>query len=135
VYVVAGETSGAAGTHLIFMRGCCTRGMQQRETPIGRRIRDRDAALRRLWRTTALAVAGTATLAAAFGGLAARGFPGRSHKAAPVVARRQVTVRGAATHVVAPPPLVSAGSALPTAPAPPPPVATQAQPVAVSGGS
>ena len=127
--------------------------MKQRETALGRRIGERDAGLRRLRHATALALAGTAALAAAFGGLAAKAFSGHSHKRVPVVAPTAPAPLQPAAAVA--PPLVAASpvgtgdpSGDPAAqqpapatpqPAPPPPppapVVTQAPPVAVSGGS
>ena len=135
----ATESAGRADPHLIFIRGCSTGRMKQRDTGLARRIRERDSALRRLRRTTVLAFAGTAGLAVAFGGLAAKAFPGHSHGAASAQRPPHVAVRPAARHVaVTPPPLVPADTpAAPAAPPPPPPppVVTQAPPVAVSGGS
>ena len=115
--------------------------MKQRDTGVGRRIRERDSALNRLRRTTGLALAGTAALAVVFGGLAAKAFPGRSHKAASTRVQQHVAVRPPPKRIAAtPPPLVAAGTAAPAAAPPPPPpppapVVTQAPPVAVSGGS
>jgi hypothetical protein len=122
--------------------------MRAREPELDQRIGNRDAALRRLRRTSAFALAGTAGLAAAFGGLAARAFPGKSRHTAPVVVQTYVPRASAAATVATPPPLVAAGTAAPAAsagraapatpppsPPPAPPVVTPAAPVAVSGGS
>ncbi len=90
---------------------------------------DRDQALRRLRRTTSVALAAAGALAAAFAGLAARALPG--HQAARTVdAPVRATQRSAS-----PPPLVPAQSAAaPAAPASAP-VQTQTPPVVVSGGT
>jgi hypothetical protein len=123
--------------------------MKAREPELARRIGHRDAALRRLRRTTVLALAGTGALAVACGGLAAKAFPGKSrHHATAAVVQTTVKRTRAANPVATPPPLVSAGARAPSAPsapttpstpppAPPPspPAVTQAPPVAVSGGS
>jgi len=100
---------------------------------LARKIVERDAALRRLRRVTAVTLAGAGTLAALFAGLAAKTFPGRSGTAAQRPAA--IGARAASQRVVAtPPPLVSAGVSAP-APAAQAPVSTQAPPVAVSGGT
>jgi putative peptidoglycan lipid II flippase len=123
--------------------------MQPSDKGLRRRIGDRDAALRRLRTTTALVAAGTLALAGAFGGLAAKAFPGRSGKTRSAIAPT-TPVRpavAAASSASTPPPLVPAAAAAPEQPpsqsapaaqpaAPvPPPVETQVPPVAVSGGS
>jgi hypothetical protein len=98
-----------------------------------RRIGARDAALRRLRRLTAVALAGAGALAALFAGLAAKAFPGRStatvHRT-PARSAPAVPPRAVAT----PPPLVSAGGAAPAPPAQAP-APTPAPPVVVSGGT
>jgi hypothetical protein len=89
---------------------------------------DRDRALRRLRRTTSVALAAAGALVAAFAGLAARALPGHQS-----VKTTGTSVR--ATHRRVPPPLVPAQSAAaPAAPASPP-AQTQAPPVVVSGGT
>ena len=96
---------------------------------------DRDRALRRLRRTTSVALAAAGALVAAFAGLAARALPG--HHTVQTVKTTQARVR-TAQRSAAPPPLVPAQSAAvqaaSSAPASPP-VQTQAPPVAVSGGT
>jgi hypothetical protein len=123
--------------------------MKAREPELARRIGARDAALRRLRRSTWFALAGTAGLAAAFGGLAAKAFPGKSRHTAPAVTHvRRASAAVATPAPATPPPLVAADTAAPTAPTTPsapatpppspppaPPVVTPAPPVAVSGGS
>ncbi|HEY8706082.1 MAG TPA: hypothetical protein VIL98_15120 [Gaiellaceae bacterium] len=93
---------------------------------------DRDRALRRLRRTTSVALAAAGALVAAFAGLAARALPGQ-HTVQPSSTPVRATQRSAS-----PPPLVPAQSAAvqaaSSAPASPP-VQTQAPPVAVSGGT
>jgi hypothetical protein len=93
---------------------------------------DRDRALRRLRRTTSVALAVAGALVAAFAGLAARALPGQH--TVKLVKTAQARVR--TTHgTAAPPPLVAAQSAAtPAAPASPP-AQTQAPPVVVSGGT
>ena len=59
--------------------------MQPGQRDLKRRIADRDAAIRRVRRATALAFAGMIALAVSFAGLAAKAFPGRSSKTAPAV--------------------------------------------------
>lgn len=99
---------------------------------------DRDRALRRLRRTTSVALAAAGALVVAFAGLAAKALPGH----------RTVTTTTARPHVhtvhrvVSPPPLVAAQSAAtPAAPASAPvqtqaaPAQTEAPPVVVSGGT
>jgi len=100
-----------------------------------RRIGERDAALRRLRRLTALALAGAGTLAALFAGLAAKAFSGHTG-----ATTHRTVVQAASTPakaVATPPPLVANGSASTATPSSPSqsPVQTQAPPVAVSGGS
>jgi len=96
---------------------------------------DRDRALRRLRRTTSVALAAAGALVAAFAGLAARALPG--HHTVTVVKTVHARVR-TTQRIASPPPLVPAQSAAaqaaPAAPAPPP-VQTQAPPVVVSGGT
>jgi hypothetical protein len=109
--------------------------------PTGQTVdaRIRDAALRRLQRLTALAVAAATALAGIFAGLAAGSVPGR--KAAPAMARSGGSLRlpqaaptvrrhRARAHV-------APAAPAPVTPAPPPavPAPTQAAPVVVSGGS
>jgi hypothetical protein len=90
---------------------------------------DRDRALRRLRRTTSVALAAAGALVVAFAGLAARALPGRH-------ATKTSTVRAqAASARATPPPLVPAQSAATQAAPAAPPAQTQAPPVAVSGGS
>jgi hypothetical protein len=109
--------------------------MTSSQARAGRRIGERDAALRRLRRLTALALAGAGAFAALFAGLAAKAFSGHSaattHRAVPRVSTTP------ARAVATPPPLVSDGSAAAAAPAAPAqaPVQTSAPPVVVSGGS
>jgi hypothetical protein len=91
---------------------------------------DRDLALLRLRRATAVALAAAGALVAAFAGLAAKALPG--HHTAKITT---VGVRAASPHATStPPPLVPAQSAVPAAPAAPP-AQTQAPPVVVSGGT
>jgi hypothetical protein len=90
---------------------------------------DRDQALRRLRRTTSVALAAAGALVAAFAGLAAKALPGH-HTVKNTTAAVHTTKQRAT-----PPALVPAQSAAtPAAPASPP-VQTQAPPVAVSGGT
>jgi hypothetical protein len=115
--------------------------MQQRDTAVSRRIREREAGLRRLRHTTVAVLGGATALAIAFGGLAAKALPGRSHTARNAAAAKGAgPPPGAAQVRSRPPALVPAAapaSQAPPAPqpAPAPPVTTQAPPVAVSGGS
>jgi len=90
---------------------------------------DRDRALARLRRVTALSLAAAGTLVAAFAGLAARALPGRT---AAKAAHTQVRTQG---QPATPPPLVSAQSAATPAPPAAPPSQAQSAPVVVSGGS
>ncbi len=98
------------------------------------RIRERDAALRRLRRVTALGLAAAGALSVAFGELAANAFSGRSSTTTTAVT---TTTKTTATQATAtPPPLVSAGSdAQSAASAAQAPTQSQAPPVAVSGGT
>ena len=95
------------------------------------RIRERDAGLRRLRRTTAIVVAAAGALSVAFGELAANAFSGRSGTAKTHAA---VGSSSPTKHAATPPPLVSSGSAV-QAPAAQAPAQSQAPPVAVSGGT
>jgi hypothetical protein len=90
---------------------------------------ERDGALQRLRRTTAVALAAAGALAVAFAGLAARALPG--HHTAKVT---RVLVPTRRRHV-SPPPLVPAQSSVSPAPPASPPVQAQAPPVVVSGGT
>ncbi len=91
---------------------------------------DRDRALRRLRRTTSVALAAAGALVVTFAGLAARALPGHHTMKITTNARVRTTQQRAT-----PPPLVPAQSAAtPAAPASPP-VQTQAPPVVVSGGT
>jgi hypothetical protein len=95
-----------------------------RGTPIAR-----DRALRRLRRSTSIALVTAGALVAAFAGLAAKALPG--HHAVQATPASSTATTPAAT----PPALVPAQSATtPTAPASPP-AQTQAPPVVVSGGT
>jgi hypothetical protein len=90
---------------------------------------DRDRALRRLRRTTSVALAAAGALVAAFAGLAARSLPGHHSAKTTTVGVRAANPRAT------PPPLVPAHSSeTPAAPASPP-AQTQAPPVVVSGGT
>ena len=95
-----------------------------RETPI-----DRDRALRRLWRSTSIALAAAGALVAVFAGLAAKALPGR-HTAQTTPARVSATTQRATAPALVP----AQSAATPAAPASQP-VQTQAPPVVVSGGS
>ena len=100
----------------------------------------RDSALRRLRRTTTVALAVAGALVAAFAGLAARALPGRHSGSGGTGSTTTTTaVPARATRARAtPPPLVPAGSSeAPSASSAPasPPVQTQAPPVVVSGGT
>jgi hypothetical protein len=105
------------------------------------RVRDRDAALRRLRSLTAMALTGAGVLVGGFAGLAAKAFPGRSGHTAPPPVTHTVAAVQRTTHAAAatPPPLVAVHAAAPSpAPAPSPspaPAPTPAPPVVVSGGS
>jgi len=93
------------------------------------RANERDEALRRLRRTTSVALAAAGALAAGFAGLAAKALPGHQS-----VKKPQVRVRGTAARAT-PPPLVPVQNAgVPAAPASPP-VSSQAPPVVSSGGT
>jgi hypothetical protein len=92
-----------------------------RETPI-----DRDRALRRLRRSTSIALAAGGALVAAFAGLAARSLPSH-HTVTATTAHASTTAT--------PPALVPAQSSATTAVPASPPVQTQSPPVVVSGGS
>jgi hypothetical protein len=89
---------------------------------------DRDRSLRRLRRTTSVALAAAGALVAAFAGLAARALPGNHPMKTTNVRARAVANRAM------PPPLVPAQSAAPAAPEAPP-VQSAAPPVVVSGGT
>ena len=92
---------------------------------------DRDRALRRMRRATALSIAGAGALVAAFAGLAARALPG--HHA---VKASHARVRAAQKNPLAtPPPLVPVQSSVTPAPPASAPVQSQAPPVVSSGGS
>lgn len=119
---------------MTFIGGCSTFQVSLRTTHIvDHRISERDAAVRRLRRLTALGLAVAGALSVAFGELAAGAFHGRSS-----TTKASVTTRTVARRVVAtPPPLVSAGSAAQAAAsgAAQAPVQSQAPPVVVSGGT
>jgi hypothetical protein len=91
------------------------------------RVRSREAARLRLRRLTVASAAGAAALSALFGGLVARGVPGRRTVSAPP----RTPARQAPAPMPEPVPVAS------SAPAPPqqPPTAAAGAPVVVSGGS
>ncbi len=92
---------------------------------------DRDRALRRLRRTTSIALAAAGALVAAFAGLAARALPGHH-----TLKTTPASVRTAQTPArPTPPPLVPAQSAATPTPPAAPPAQTQSPPVVVSGGT
>lgn len=92
---------------------------------------DRDRALRRMRRATALSLAGAGALVAAFAGLAARALPGHQ-----VVKTTHTRVRATQAQPQAtPPPLVSAQSNVTPTPPASAPVQSQSAPVVSSGGS
>jgi hypothetical protein len=102
------------------------------ETDLRAQAQGRTAAVRRLKRATGIVAMATAALAAAFTAVAARSAPGKHH-AAVVQAPKTATT----ATVPAPPALPSSAGTqevTPLAPAPAP-VATQQDPVVVSGGS
>ena len=68
--------------HVIFISWCSTPGMEHRDRQLRRRIGDATPRCGACGGRPPLALAGTAALAAAFGGLAANAFPGRGRKAA-----------------------------------------------------
>jgi len=90
---------------------------------------DRDEALRRLRRTTSVALASAGALVAVFAGLAAKALPGH-HTVKVTQVRASATQRQA----VAPPLVPVEAAAAPAAPASAP-APTQAAPVVVSGGT
>ncbi|HEV7133656.1 MAG TPA: hypothetical protein VGN27_08010 [Gaiellaceae bacterium] len=92
---------------------------------------DRDRALRRMRRATALSLAGAGALVAAFAGLAARALPGHHVVKTTVSRSRAAQAPAQAT----PPPLVPAQSSVTPTPPASAPVQSQAAPVVSSGGS
>ena len=95
----------------------------------------RTAGLRRMRRATRVAAAGAAALAALFAAVAARSAPGHKHAVVTPAATTTATVTS--TKIPAPPalPSDSGSSAVTPLAQSPAPVATQDQPVVVSGGS
>ena len=102
-----------------------------RSPPAAKRADARDAALRRLRRTTAVVLLGAGAVAAGVADVAARAVPGRSTR--PSVAK---TTQATPTSRVrqTPPALVPIEQAAPTPPASAP-VQSSAPPVASSGGT
>jgi hypothetical protein len=118
------ETAGSA--HLRLIRRCSDGGMHEITTST------RDRGLRRLRRTTSIALAAAGALTAVFAGLAAKALPGHHSVTTQATVRTKAATAAKATA----PALVPAQSAAtPAAPAAAAPAQTQAPPVVVSGGT
>src|SRR4051794_7208181 len=117
----SGISPSAYDVHVPLISACSTGAMKQPEPSLSRRIAQRDAALRRLRRTTAASLAGASALALAFGGLAARSFAGHGRTSSRGLATAAAARGGqAVNHVRAapvathPPALVPAAAPVPT---------------------